>query len=312
MRLVGLTIWYDEAPKNLAAMVTSMAPHIDHLVAVDGAFELYPGARPWSPVEQQEALLYTAGAAGLGFTLHAPREPWEGNEVAKRSFMFRLGEQVATPNEDWYWVMDADQVVADWPYDTKARLEQTELDVAEVTFIERHPEAYNTDGYARTRTWEPEGTFPVRNMFRAVPGLKVIHNHYTYVAGHNRLWGNESNGEPIAEALDLTDLRIEHRTHHRTKHRHDAQYAYYRLRDSAGAECGTCAICGIEANVTATRDWEVVSTDGRWTLAADWAWACPAHKHHLDARAERQIRRLTNGLHGLKDMTVTKGKVPKA
>jgi hypothetical protein len=44
-KIWGLLSWYDESPSWLAEAVASFAPMLDGLIAVDGAYALYPDAR---------------------------------------------------------------------------------------------------------------------------------------------------------------------------------------------------------------------------------------------------------------------------
>src|SRR6266498_2048177 len=81
MNIVASLIWYDESPAWLSATLHGIIPHIDHLVAIDGAYVLYPEARNWSRPDQHETILYSCQAAGIGLTLHTPSTVWFGNEV---------------------------------------------------------------------------------------------------------------------------------------------------------------------------------------------------------------------------------------
>jgi hypothetical protein len=189
-----------------------MAPVIDHLIAVDGAYALYPDGRPRSGVEQEEAIKETCLATGTGLTLHVPQTIWYGNEVEKRSFMFALAETVAGP-DDWYWVMDGDQIAPISPgYTPAARGHRPERRRDEVLgAAQPRREVGQSRDAIRLGT---QNEFNVRNIFRAIPGLHCEGNHYTYVTGDGRkLWGNTTyEGHDVEECLDLTDLRIEHRT----------------------------------------------------------------------------------------------------
>jgi hypothetical protein len=310
MKLIGVCIWYDESPAWLAAMATSMAPHIHHLVAVDGAYGLYPEAAKWSRPDQHEALLYVCQAAGIGLTLHTPPDIWVDNEVEKRAFSMRLAQQTAEPDVDWLWIMDSDQVVLSCPPDLHRRLEDTDLNVAETTFLENHPQAMNPTATPHYFNWGAEGSeFHVRNFFRALPDLEQGHNHFTVTGGGETLWGNASTS-PLATALDLKDLRIDHRTNLRAKHRHDSQYVYYKRRDDYGVERGTCE-CGQPATQIATHEWENLGAEDRWDLAASWKEVCPDCKPKWDAKADQAIRELTGGDKCLADMQIVKGKVPR-
>lgn len=202
------------------------------MVVIDGAYLLYPDRRNWSSPEQHEAVVYTCQAAGLGLTVHVPPGLWAGNEVEKRSAMFAHAEQVAEPNVDWYWVMDADEIVDHCPTDLRARLDATDLDVAEVTEFERHPETDQASWF----DWEPESRFQIRKLFRAIPGLHVEGNHYTYATPDGRKLWDQAKPEDQEPCLDLSDLTIEHRTNYRTRNRTTKAKAYYQLRDKTGVE----------------------------------------------------------------------------
>src|SRR5882757_3150812 len=92
MKIIGLLNWYDEPNEWLAEWVASAARLCDHIVAVDGAYAEFPGSltKPASSNEQAEIINRTAAGAGIGSTLHIPRQPWWSGEVGKRDFMFRL------------------------------------------------------------------------------------------------------------------------------------------------------------------------------------------------------------------------------
>lgn len=258
-RVIGLLSWYSESAVWLAATVASAAKVCDHLVAVDGAYLLYPDGRNRSSAEQAAVITDVATAQGMGVTVHTPAEKWEGNEVEKRSFMFRLAEAVAQPG-DWYLVLDGDEVILDVPSDFKHRLAATDCDAGEVTFWEHQDPQQDPKlaEAARQFEWSGHHRYPIRTLFRAIPGLKVETNHYTYVTPDGRLlWGNETNQQQV-EALDCRDLLIEHRTHLRDLARRNAARLYYKTRDAAGIEAGACSTCGDEkANRFITVDWQL-------------------------------------------------------
>lgn len=237
MRLIGILSWYDESPSWLAACVSSMISHaeIDHLVAVDGAYGLLPGGRPFSGFEQHQVIDEICRASQIGLTLYAPREPWLNNEVEKRAFAFTLAETVAELEEDWYFLMDADQVVT-YAGGIKHILENTDEDVGETWFYERFdPFADGNDGLVARRVDMPrEARMPVRTVFRALPRLTVVDNHFTYIADGGAVLWNGGNGGTVP-AVD-TRCEIEHRTRLRDMARKQQQAAYYRRRDEMRAE----------------------------------------------------------------------------
>lgn len=229
MNLVGIVSWYDELAEWLSASITSIVQHcgVTHIVAVDGAYHAFPEgiARPRSGGEQYAAIIETCNALGVGCTIYSPNEAWAGGEVEKRSYGFRLAEGVAEAGVDWYMVMDADQVVTSCG-DLKNELEMSHLDVGQVMFWERNG--------LQDPTWAP-----VRCLFRALPGLEVRMNHYTYVTQDGRrLWGDEPGLAPPV----LTSVEIEHRTWLRPRARKLRQEAYYERRNRLGLERATTSV----------------------------------------------------------------------
>ena len=94
MKLIAILCWYDERPSWLAGVTASLARlQVAHLVAVDGAYGLYPKGHGCSGTEQQQTIVETCRAAGIGTTVHTPPEPWFGNEVEKRNLAFQLAAQ---------------------------------------------------------------------------------------------------------------------------------------------------------------------------------------------------------------------------
>lgn len=233
MRLTACLSFYDEHPAWLAATAASLAKiGCDHLVAFDGAYMLLPEGKGRSATAQQQALIEVTHGLDMGITLHAPKRPWQGNEVEKRAAMFAA----AVPISDWIIIVDADEVITSAPADFKKQLADTDLDVAECVLYQHHePESTPAPDIMPLETCTP-----LRILFRALPDLTVTGNHYTYVAGDKVLWGNGGNLEP---ALNMHDLRVEHRTHLRAKARKDRQEAYYARRRELGVEMGQCARC---------------------------------------------------------------------
>lgn len=223
MRLIALVSWFDEQAAWLAELVASLATAgVDHVVAVDGAYALYPHGRGNSGSEQGRVVAATALGAGMGCTVHQPAFPWVGGEVEKRSVMFALGHLAAVPDEDWLVVADADEV---WeqPHGLRDALSGTELDVAEVMLVER-------TGHGRSNAM-------IRKCFRAQPGgIWVEDRHCRYVAADGRvLWDQARRGEEV-EALTLMDVRVLHRPGEREAHRTVDRLDYYVRRRELNAE----------------------------------------------------------------------------
>lgn len=230
--LIGLLNWYEEPSTWLAETVASVARICDHLIAVDGPYALFPGAlrKPVSGPEQIETIHRVAAGTGMGVTVHAPREPWWGNEVEKRDFMFRLGEGIARPG-DWYLRIDADEVITSAPSDLLTRLENTSHDVAELTLWEREIQAE----VAEVVDVGSDYRSPLRALFRYQPGLHIEQAHYVVVAGARVLAGNTAV-HTLEVAESIPDLMLEHRRSHRTKGRLRLKDEYGNKRNQLGLE----------------------------------------------------------------------------
>ena len=229
--------FYRESATWLAATVASLAKlGVDHLVALDGPYQLFPGANnePMSGAEQAEAIQQGCYGLGIGCTLHRPNRPWAGNEVEKRTRMFELALLVAEPYEDWLFCIDADEVVHRAPHDLKQRLAETELHVAGAALWQRqdaHESEAKSDQnrYLAFTDWTG---FDHRCLFRALPGLHVATRHDCVTDGTLRLRGIG----PLEEALDCHDVVVEHRHEFRDRARTQASDEYHRLVDTMGIE----------------------------------------------------------------------------
>ena len=225
MKLVALLTWYDEPSWCLTELVASLAAAgIDHLVAVDGAYMLYPLARPQSPGEQAQAILAAAQGASVGVSLYCPQDIWFGNEIEKRSFTFAAGHMVAVPGEDWLWIVDADERITE-ALGLREALERLDCDAASLMYDE-------VNGGTR------EGSFPIRKFFRAQPtGIHLRHNHFSYWTGDGQLlYEGYCVAKPgLADCEHLPFVRCDHRGGRSTWRSYQAQ-VYYDRRKEFGAE----------------------------------------------------------------------------
>lgn len=221
--IAALLSWYDEPPAALEAMIASLTLiPVDRLIAVDGAYALYPDGRRRSSSEEYRAIIHGCRHHGIDLTLHTPATVWAGNETEKRDRLFELAEQVTSP-DDWLMVIDADEEVLEAP-DVPARLAASPFDVAGVTLREPgHP--------LGTVVFD---TFPM--FFRAIRGIRCHQDHFTYQTPDGRnLWGDAKRAR-LEPRLDLAGVVVEHRKQLRHPDRREAALTYYRTRDEQGVE----------------------------------------------------------------------------
>jgi hypothetical protein len=253
------------------------------LVAVDGAYELFPSGRARSGAEQHRAISETCEGLGISSTIYAPQTVWTGNEVEKRSFLFKLVLAVADGPQDWFVIIDADHLMTD-PDDLRAHLEKTDLHAAEFSAWQRtDPTTLEARQFKMPRVHQSN----VRLAYRANPGLHCHGNHYTYIDGDGRvLWGQRD----CVEALDLSHVRVEHRTMERDVARHDDQYAYYRRREALDIERQGEHLCdweGCDQEPTEIVPFEFEQIDGTEALQAGSINVCAKHakRAHYENRA---------------------------
>lgn len=248
MRIIALLSWYDEPLPSLAACLTTLRLKlgVDHLVALDGRYALYPSEQDVSPPDQVAALHAASQQLGMTADVIVPDGPWPG-EVEKRTALFAYGLERAEEG-DWFIVMDADQVIAE-AGDVRPALTTTDRDVAEVTFRDVTQGEMLPEGFP--------SQFAMRIMFRA-QRITVVGHHAYYVAEDGRtLWSADTRNDQV-ESLDLTrEILVDHRPQARPQARLLAKHVYYTARDEAGVEFGICG-CGAPARVRFYGRWKIV------------------------------------------------------
>ena len=212
MRVVAVLSWYDEPVDWLRECVAS-ARFCDHLIAVDGPYAAFPGAsaKPSSPPDQSDAIR----GAWPSSAVHTEAEPWDG-EVAKRDYMFRLA---VSEGADWIFVIDADEVVTDYPDDLRGCLAATPRHVAEATLM-----------YEMTPGW-PLVPSQVRRLFRVLPDLGYRDAHSRVVArvDGRRVTLTDPDLSVCESAEVIEGLRMRHRSHERSQDRQSRKADYYKL-----------------------------------------------------------------------------------
>lgn len=244
MRIVGVLSWFDESPAWLAAVAAGFGRVCDTIVAVDGAYSLYPGARARSVPEQAEAILAGAESVGAGCVIHRPREVWWGNEVEKRNHSLRLAGALCDQG-DWLMVFDGDYQLMQTDADTvRLELENTSCFVASYTLLDSMDVAGGDQAELGERmALSTEWTFRTRDVFRWSPDLRYVGNHFwvsgSYEGRERHLKGPEmQSGNPhVEECCHLgASLVVYHRRAKRPLVRRQAADGYHRLRMARGIE----------------------------------------------------------------------------
>ena len=245
MKIVGLLSWYDESPTWLQACVTSVAPILDGLVAVDGAYALFPGAaeKPNSSVAEVDAIAEACDLAGLPLTLHRRSEPFAGNEVEKRNLTLELARTFGLSQEDWLIVVDADLVLRHHSERLREALETEAHEYASADY--GYFNSLDKQGvWDRTGVDAEQQRAPLRSraMYRAFPTLRYETSHWCLAAddesGHKfYLYGDGKVHQPQLNAFDASSLIVfEHRSTERVTSRVNDARNYYTMREAAKIE----------------------------------------------------------------------------
>lgn len=225
MRIVAVTIWYDERPAHLHRLARSLEGFADGLCAVDGSYSYYPGGGSTrSHPRQVEMLTQACELAGVELLLHQPSALWEG-EVAKRNAALRFA---ATLRPDWVLIVDGDTEVGNHD-GARDVLESTRFDVAAVRQID--------DEGVADRTW-----CDYRSVFRYDATLHYWRTHYIVRSGERLLQCPLPPDErraldlpPLVSACSLRgNLTLIH--HPKDPARRKAAEVSYVARDRIGVE----------------------------------------------------------------------------
>jgi hypothetical protein len=215
VKLVAIMSFFDERPSWLTAAVSSLAKaNVDHLIAVDGPYALYPDSmrRHRSNLNQLEAIVAAAHGINIGLTLHVPTMAWLENEVGKRNFLFDLGRTAVDMCEsDWFFIIDSDEEV-----ERGAGVKEVLMD--------------SVEDVAYYRLLEEDGTpNAIRGLLRWHPELCLTVTHYGFRHGQDGqlLW--DGGGLPAANAT--SELILRHHQRDPMSERFKNKWAYYHARD---------------------------------------------------------------------------------
>lgn len=227
MRLIALLAFYDEPTDFLRAYVEGLKlADVRELVALDGAYALYPGGKAESPPEQHHALIDSCRQVDIRLRLHKPATAWDYGEVGKRGDLMLIGDQYAEPG-DWLLILDADEHILAAPRGLVPALNAQPRDVA--TLALRRQESMHGPSDRDTTTRE-------RRLMRSGLDIAVVSNHATYITGDRRVLWSAGRDELQVPAHDVDGLDVVHMTRHRPEARRNAQGEYYSARHLSNAE----------------------------------------------------------------------------
>ena len=226
MRIHALLSFFDEPPELLAECITRLrAVGIDRLIAIDGAYDLYPSEDKTSSFACFNTLLDETLRHGIDIVLRN-KAGWSGNEVEKRTYMLEVALEDTKP-EDWLLVVDADHF---WESDVDLHellANAGAFDFARVSFAE----VFHPNG---NPLWAP-----ARPLMRARSDLRMGSNHYTYELDYEGKGFSTflERPEPSVPAFDLMDLvHVVHKVYERHPAQRARQISYYHRRDTEGIE----------------------------------------------------------------------------
>lgn len=219
MIVTAALAWFDEAPEDLDKYVRALPIAVDRLVAYDGGYVHYPGAKARSPKAEAAAIQEAAADVGLPVKIVRPDVIWPG-QIAKRSALIAD----AADGSDWVFTLDADHILHGIRETFRRELEYVEVEHAvDVPFYTTPnydkplDEVASTDWHVVTAgAWAPN----VKLLVRALPGLRVETTHWWYSAIRDDgtrvwLWGGDSR-YPAASFHTLTSpFFVEHRCFYR-------------------------------------------------------------------------------------------------
>ncbi len=223
MDITAMISWYDESPDRLEQCIRDVARlGANRVVAVDGAYALFPGGQPYSDFEQGLRMSRVCHELGITFVEHVPNGVWRGNEVEKRKFMLEMAK---ASRADWLLIWDADYELE------RFEPSQPVADLLDASW----------DDFASVEFNESEDTelgwYPCRLFMRNYPHLHMGSNHYTYYPGSGdaakSLILDEGSTVP---ATRLTGVWVRHGVKKRDPDRRAKQVEYYEERDTRGIE----------------------------------------------------------------------------
>jgi hypothetical protein len=227
MKLIGLLSFFDQDEDYIEGDLSDLHKlGATSVVAVDGAYAMYPDGPVRSGKKLIEKMRKKAASLDMSLLLYQPNTVWMGNEVEKRQVMIDLAWTIAEDG-DWFVVWDCDYKLVDIDEGPEgswlpiASLPSTKEDFAYISFTES----------SQDNAWHP------MQMFIKAQPVMMDGNHHTYKLADGRRSQILRRDVPnMAEARDMSQVKIRHRVHERDPSRRAGQTAYYEERDRLGLE----------------------------------------------------------------------------
>jgi len=189
----------------------------DRVVAVDGGYRRYPGAKAASPSDQADVIRKTAEEVGLECVMHIPKTVWAG-QVAKRSFMLQMATNGADLKTDWFMAVDADHIWSGTRSKIRSELAGVSPNIDGFHVKMFTPPNPNRDiEISAAGEWHANhaGTWlSPQRIFRSYP-TKVERYHWWYSAQKDGkklwLWGGDRSAKVARMARMRSNFRVEHR-----------------------------------------------------------------------------------------------------
>ncbi len=228
--IAALMSFYADDADMIERAIRSVDGLATHLIAVDGAYDSFPGGEPHSAAETCQRVRETAEAIGVDLLFYSPAEVWARGEQEKRDRMYRMADATGA---DWYTVLDAD-FVFEYPLGIHAVFDALEdahgFEVCDVDL--RTP--------LKTEAGEWETTEQALPLFYRAAGLAPIRigptHYHTYREGSGtHLWG--CGQTPQVPHFDMrAAVRVQHEWFRRDENRQASRWAYYMNRDGQQLE----------------------------------------------------------------------------
>lgn len=236
MIVTAMLAWYDEDPAILHRAVASLACIADRLVAVDGRWDLYPGASATSPPEQAETIKNAARVAGIQLIIDQGKH-WSG-QVEKRNHMLQLAK-----GSDWVLPLDADWELEGDRDRIRAELAAVTADTLSVLFCTPTNPARSLSESAATE-WHANmagTTERLTLIWRYLDDMRVEDAHWIVSGVKNQqriqLWGN-GKYPPAAHAGLRARFLVTHHCLHRDERTIQANREYCEQRAAYVAKHG--------------------------------------------------------------------------